>query len=378
MREKFSPDTSLTIHTSLAENGPFKTGPRSAASSFEMTWTVLDLKRTPPRNRCCYVCNSAIAFSYRPGDNHDPRLRKFAADFLQPLVSDNPSRPSSSASTRTDNSRLSTFTAITSGVKVSSEQKEGLRKSLITFRKQLWEEHGSPSFFSSQMFLPPKQLESFLQHCPKYLSNQNITSAFLRKLVKWDSARERDFEKIASIISDWRESIHPVITPTSQRRARKKVRPHESPDRTPRQSQIPPRTTISQPVFTPMPPRAHPLPRPSSQKINDQTIFYSPTPLPVVPAPSLPVPTPPSTPLTYNPYRYYQPTPLSHNPYRYMTTPLHHPPIATYPYPQQYQFGTLPYQSRLVLSQATQNPASPVENSPPPPKDPKPSTSSST
>jgi hypothetical protein len=129
VREKFSPNTSLTIRTGLAENGPVKTGSRSAVSSFEMTWTVLDLKRTPPRNRCCYVCNPAIAILYGPSDNHDSRLRTFAADFIQPLALATPSQPSSSASTRTDNSQLTTFTAVTRGVKVSSEQKDSLRKS---------------------------------------------------------------------------------------------------------------------------------------------------------------------------------------------------------------------------------------------------------
>ena len=382
LRDKFSPDTSLTVRTSLAEDASVKTGPRSALSSFEMTWTVLDLKRTPPCNRCCYVCNPGIASSYGASDNHDPRLRTFAADFLHPLTSVAPSRPSSSTSTRTDSSQLSTFVAMTTGVKISSEQKEALRKSLITFRKQLWEEHGSPSLFSSHMFLPPKQLEAFLQHCPKYLSNQNITSSFLQKLVKWDSGRESDFEKIVCIISDWRESIQPVVTPTSQRRARKKFRPPESPNRTPRQSQIPPQTLLSQPVFTPIPPRPRPLPHPSTQ-INDTTIFYSPTPSPVVPAPSLPVPALTTTPLTYNPYRYYHATPpstsLNHNPYRYhLTTPLHHPPTATYQYPQYYQYAPLPYQTPVVHSRATQNPLSPVENTPPPPSDPNPSSSSST
>jgi len=68
-----------------------------------------------------------------------------------------------------------------SGVKVSSDQKES-RQSLIVFRRQLWVEFGSPSFFSSQMFLPPKQLESFIQHCPKYLSTPSITPSFLRKV----------------------------------------------------------------------------------------------------------------------------------------------------------------------------------------------------
>ena len=257
VRDNFSPKTSLTIRTSLVENAPVKTGPRSTTSSFEMTWTTLDLQRTPPRTRCCYVCNPTVALLYPSSDKHDPRLHKFAADFLLPIVAA-PSRPSSSASTRTNNSQRSTFTAAASGVKVSSDQKESLQQSLTVFRRQLWEEYGSPSFFSSQMYFPPKQLESFIQHCPKYLSTSSITPSFLRKLVKWDSAREADLEKVVSIISDWHESIQPAITPTSQQCARKKTRPQESTDRTPRQLHLPP-TPVSQPVFTPMPPRPWPL-----------------------------------------------------------------------------------------------------------------------
>ena len=215
VRDNFSPKTSLTIRTSLVENAPVKTGPRSTTSSFEMTWTMLDLQRTPPHTRCCYVCNPTVALLYPSSDKHDPRLHKFAADFLLPIVAA-PSQPSLSASTRTNNSQRSTFTAAASGVKVSSDQKESLQQLLTVFRCQLWEEYGSPSFFSSQMYFPPKQLESFIQHCPKYLSTSSITPSFLRKLVKWDSACEANLEKVVSIISDWRESIQPAITPTSQ------------------------------------------------------------------------------------------------------------------------------------------------------------------
>jgi len=79
---------------------------------------------------------------------------------------------------------------------------------------------------------------------------QNITPSFLWKLVKWDSAHETDLEKMVGIISDWCESIQPVITPTSQRHAQKKTRPQDSPDRMPRHARIAP------PVFTPMPPHS--------------------------------------------------------------------------------------------------------------------------
>lgn len=390
VEKNFSPETSLAMHTTLAENRPVKTGSRSAAASFEMSWTVLNLHRTPPRDRCCYICNPTIALSYASSDIHDPRLRTFAADFLQPIVPVAPSRPSSSMSTRTNDSQLSTFAAVKGAVKVSSTQKEILRHSLMAFRRQLWEEHGSPSFFSSQMFLPPKQLESFLQHCPKYLSTQSITTSFLQKLVKWDSACEADIEKVVSIISDWRESIQPSITPTSQRRVRKKTRAQESPDRTPRQSGPPP-SPVRQPVFTPMPPRPRPQPRPIAKPSMSNTSdvfrgtqmsrpadFYSPTP-------TAPVSSPP---IIHNPYPYefyHTPPPLttlprnslSFNPYRHhLTTPGPYSPAA-YPYPPLVPFPpTIIYQTPVV-PHGTHSPASPVENSPPPPRDPNPFSSSS-
>ena len=45
--QTFSPTSLLTALTSLIEDSPVKIGVRSAASSFEKTWTILDLKRTP-------------------------------------------------------------------------------------------------------------------------------------------------------------------------------------------------------------------------------------------------------------------------------------------------------------------------------------------
>jgi len=379
LRENFSPNTLLMVCTSLDGNGPIKIGARSTGSSFEMTWTVLDLQRTPPYDRCCYVCNPASAQLYAASDNHDPRLRTFAAEFLQLLGLAGPSQPSSSVSTRTNDSHLSTFMAVTGGVKVSSEQKESLRKSLIVFRQQLWEEYGSQSFFSSQMYLPPKQLESFIQHCPKYLSTHNITSSFLRKLVKWDSARQTDLEKLANIILDWRESIQPVVTPTSQCRARKKTKPMESPNRTPRP--VPP------PIFTPLPPRPRPIPQPVVRPRPSN--FHLPVHPALTPTAQLPVSGPISTPPMYNPSIYHHVippltplphnplphNPLPHNPYHhYWTAPIRHLPATAYPYPHLIQYPGLIYQTPV---KPTQSPASPVENSPPPPRDPNHSSFSS-
>ena len=248
------------------------------------------------------------------------------------------------------------------------------------------------------MFLPPKQVESLLRHSPKYLSTQNITSSFLQKLVKWDSARETDLEKIVSIILDWRESVQPIITPTSQRRPRKKTRPLRSPDRTPRQARIP------SPVFIPMPPRSRPVPQHSARPVmpNAPDVFHgTQTPRSTtsyLPMNSAPVPIPMSTPLMYNPYQhhttpqltYYATPPLApllHNPYTpplshlhqyHLTTPIRYPqaPARAYPYSPLVHFP-LPIYQTPVVSHGIQSPASPVINSPPPPRELNPSSLSS-
>jgi len=142
-----------------------------------------------------------------------------------------------------------------------------------------------------------------------------------------------------------------------------------------------------------MPPHPRLLPRPIVKPVVpntsdvfrspfSQTVLNSPSPL-ASPSVPLSASAPPFTPQTYNPYQYYQATPqplipLTYNPYGYhLTTPLHYPPMSAYPYSLRYQMPALLYQTPPIISRAAQNPASPVENSPPPPRDANPSSSSS-
>lgn len=224
MRDEFSPTTLLNIRRSLVETGYSEFGTRSQSSHFELTWTVLNLQRIPPAARCCYICNPELAAPFAAAGKHDSRLHQFSADFIYPIVAP-ASRPSSSTSVYTNISNSSSVSR-TTAAKVSLGDKERLRTKLVAWRREKHEQRGSPAFFSAQILFPPKQLEAFIDHCPKFLREPTITSRFLRKVIPWDSATESNLEEIIGILHDWRETagLGPPATPTSQRRTRKKAR----------------------------------------------------------------------------------------------------------------------------------------------------------
>jgi hypothetical protein len=186
---------------------------------------------------------------------HDDRIKKFAPDFLFPIVPPH-SRPSSSLSMRSGVSASSTFAPISSGYKVPLEEKERLQSRLIQWREKMHVLRGSPMFFSSQIFLPLKQLNQLVSGSNKYLEVANVDSRLLRKLIQWDSAGEAEWNEVSQLIMEWREDVRPPATPTSQRRAREKARaPVEHP-----------RTPMTQPSFQPLhaAPRFMPAQQPKS------------------------------------------------------------------------------------------------------------------
>jgi hypothetical protein len=65
--------------------------------------------------------------------------------------------------------------------------------------------HGSPLFFSSQIFLPPKQLNLLMSECHKYLEVPIVDGRFLRKLVQWNSAEEVEWDEVSQLAMEWRE-----------------------------------------------------------------------------------------------------------------------------------------------------------------------------
>jgi len=339
LRKEFSPKTGLAIRRSLEDNGPLVHGFRSKGVSFELSWTILNLQRTPPADRCCYQCHPQLLAPFAPADKHDARLITYSHHFLYGLAPPN-SRPSSSASIRSEISMASSFTASRTAVKVPKEEQEKLHQKLILWRVEKHRQRGSPLFLSAQIFLPPKQLNAFVMHSPKFLQEQDLTTRLIRKLVPWDSATESDLEGILSIINDWCETASIVIptTPASQRRARKKTRV----DKSNNPGMIPqPALPIVQPTFATsrfrLPP-PHPRPiQPTSAHANDENVFQTPS---LTPQP----PTPNYSPL---PVQFYQPGPTSyitavsspvtpssalHNPYQHLVGSARVPPPYYSPY----------------------------------------------
>ena len=164
--DEFSPNTGLTLRHSLDDNRSSNKGFRSKDSPFELTWTVLNLEWTPPAMRCCYRCNPDLVLPFVASDKHDSRLSAFTNDFTFGAVV---SRPGSSASTRTDVSNTSSFTPARHAVKVTKEDQERLCQQLIKWRDKKHEESGSPLFLSAQILFPPKQLNSFVTQCDRFL-----------------------------------------------------------------------------------------------------------------------------------------------------------------------------------------------------------------
>lgn len=151
-----------------------------------MTWTVLDLKRFPPTSQCCQHCNPELIDAYSASTVHDECIIKFAPDFLFPIVPH--SRPSSSLSIQSAISTSSTFVPLSSGYKVPLDEKEHLWSQLIQWCEKMHVLHGSSMFFSSQIFLPPKQLNQLVSECNKYLKVPIVDACILHRIIQWDSA----------------------------------------------------------------------------------------------------------------------------------------------------------------------------------------------
>jgi hypothetical protein len=333
---------------------------------------VLNLQRIPPATRCCSICNPDLATPFVSATKHDQRLHQFSADFLYPLAS----RPGSSMSMRSDISNTSNISRKAAN-KVSLEEKERLNARLVAWRREKHEQRGSPSFFSHQILLPPKQLQAFVDNCPKFLQEATITPRFLRKLILWEFANESNLEEIIKILHDWRDTcLKPPATPKSQHRARKKARSSHR-DPLPVTPRVPP---PAQPIFL----REHTTTTSTSSKYigSDENVFvtrqaHAPPPSQPGPLPQVIYATPQpmrSSGLSASSLSHHYPTILAGpstsspaaltpgpNPYYHLATPVHYPsqpvhyPSQPYPFfytpspsqtrPMQYTFKTYNPQS---------------------------------
>jgi hypothetical protein len=389
LREEFSPKTGLVIQHSLNDYSRTGDGFRSKTSSFELTWTILDLQRIPPKTRCCYRCNPELVVPFVPADKHDPRLVAFSHHFQYGLALPL-SRPGSSVSIQTNTSTASNFAPHRQRIKVPQEEQDKLRERLTVWRNKKHHQQRSPIFLSAQIILPPKQLNAFVIQSPRFLQEPTLTTHLLRKLVPWDSATESDLEEVLLTINSWRETAAIIIpsTPSSQRRARKKTRANEPNNLASPQQARP----IMQPNFT-----SHPTPNPvkpvtqsaitarfrlplpshvqpqietvySTNPFVDENVFQTPNQPTQSHQPSIPRPysyaaavSSWSTPSTtgYNPYRQLLTPAVTHGQRQYyspltssslswtptLSTPVHERPSVQYQFTPKYTPSTYTPQS---------------------------------
>ncbi len=105
-----------------------------------------------------------------------------------------------------------------------TDQCNRLRTLLEDWRERCHRERGAGDFFSSQVALPPKQLNTIIDTCQRFLQFKEVSQSVVLSIVRWDSATDQDLDEICTLIQDWRAGINIPWTPQSQRRPTKKSR----------------------------------------------------------------------------------------------------------------------------------------------------------
>lgn len=77
----FRPETDLDVYLSVNTSLPPIRGSRSLGSTFSLSWTILDLGRSAPPERCCHICNPSLLEQLAPTNENDPRLHAIRSDF---------------------------------------------------------------------------------------------------------------------------------------------------------------------------------------------------------------------------------------------------------------------------------------------------------
>ena len=239
LRQSFEPVTELTTYSDLANEVCQGTGRRSRTSPFFLAWTVLDLARHPPRTRCCYLCNPDHPDRIPLPVVNDPRLMRYAQDFLIPLVQP-PTRPSS-VLTEASQSRMSdsstqnsgtTFEPLVGEHSVAKEMRELLRQQLLEWReKGRLGENRDLLFLSPAVDFPDKAIDKLVENCARFLTVAEVSTHDVVKVVQWDSSTSEDHQEIARLISFWRVDAALTATPKSQRHKRKKARTEDIVDK---------------------------------------------------------------------------------------------------------------------------------------------------
>ncbi|KAJ7432676.1 P-loop containing nucleoside triphosphate hydrolase protein [Mycena galericulata] len=191
---------------------PVESGWRSKASQRELSWTVLDLKRSPPSDRCCGRCTPDILSRYPASDRHDARLKAFASDFLFSIPSfsrghrqmDSVSSTESGTS-ETHSPTRAVFLPFLYKVVVPQQQRDDLVAVLDKWRTEKQARRaGGRSLLSKRVDLSDGQLQKLADHGADFLRETTVTPDLICKFVPWDLASHDDLTAVASIIMDWR------------------------------------------------------------------------------------------------------------------------------------------------------------------------------
>ncbi|KAJ7847580.1 hypothetical protein B0H14DRAFT_3675401 [Mycena olivaceomarginata] len=192
----FCPDTGLDVYTSLAAPIASKSGPISQSSAHELSWTVLDLKRHPPPERCCNHCNPGYLSWCLPTTSRDPRILKYASEFIHSLRPP-PSRPVSPSSDISDSVSVASqnsidFEPVKGKQNVSKEDKAALQELLVNWRKDRHFRMRNSPYIPCEVLLPPKQLEKLVASAGTFLKHPLIEPKHIQKAGPWDMAPDSD------------------------------------------------------------------------------------------------------------------------------------------------------------------------------------------
>ncbi|KAF7371991.1 hypothetical protein MVEN_00057200 [Mycena venus] len=260
LRTYFQPATGLTTYNSLdPSDEPVEVGWRSKASQRELSWTVLNLNRSPPSGRCCSRCTPDVLSRYPASNRHDARLKAFASDFLFPIPAFSRRRRMDSVSSTDSRSAAGnhsptrpTFIPFTHKVQLPKEQRDDLVVALDKWRiEKQARRAGGQSLFSKQVFLSDARLKKIADHGGDFLRAAMDTPDLIGKFAQLDLASNEDLKDMASVIMVRRPDAQLAIdlTPRGGHRQKQQntaVTPSRSTDETPRRPMQP----IAQPSFS--------------------------------------------------------------------------------------------------------------------------------
>jgi hypothetical protein len=207
-------------------------------TTFEASWTVLNVRPAAQRDSCCNNCNPALLtqLRFQPTLLDDHRLYTYAGDFLFPAMQPSHGPDSRASNTsRSDRSvvSLSAFLPLHGNFVITKESQQSLRTALDEWSKQRHERRGGGKFLSRHVAMPPKRVEKIVSSAAGFLRVREVTTDTLLKTVKLDLLSRTEVQEVAQVISEWQDEATVSATP-----GRKKSRPA-----------LLPSTPIPQPAF---------------------------------------------------------------------------------------------------------------------------------